>query len=129
MKNAVCLAVPFLIAINSCATAPKYDRKDCSLYTGIDAVRVNPAGALDRHLRVEAAFRVCPPDIGLDEIKRKRIELKHHLVALLSSTTTTQLEDPLRVERLRQALLVMVNEKVMKKGRVIDVLVTAFELE
>ncbi len=72
---------------------------------------------------------MCPPGTGLAEIKRKRIELKHNLVALLSSTSTVQLEDPLRVEKLRQAIKEMSNEKVMRKGRVVDVLITAFELE
>jgi flagellar basal body-associated protein FliL len=129
MKRAVCLAAFYLISTLSCAPTPKYDPKDCALFTEIDPIRVNPAGALDRHLRVEAAFKVCPLGTGLDEIKRKRIELKHNLVALLSSTSATQLEDPLRVEKLRQAIKQMVNHKVMKKGRVIDVLITGFELE
>ncbi len=129
MKSVAGLAALILIAHCSCATTPKYDENDCALFTEIDPVRVNPAGALDRHLRVEAAFKVCPPGTGLDEIKRKRIELKHNLVALLSSTSTVQLEDPLRVEKLRQAIKEMSNEKVMKKGRVVDVLITAFELE
>lgn len=123
------LAALFLIANCSCATTPKYDKKDCALFTEIAPVRVNPAGALDRHLRVEAAFKVCPPGAGLDEIKRKRIELKHNLVALLSGTSMAQLEDPLRVEKLRQAIKEMANAKVMRKGRVVDVLITAFELE
>ena len=129
MKCVDYLAALFLIAHCSCATTPKYNEKDCALFTEIDPIRVNPAGALDRHLRVEAAFKVCPPRTGLDEIKRKRIELKHNLVALLSGISTGQLEDPLRVENLRQAIKEMSNEKVMRKGRVVDVLITAFELE
>lgn len=129
MKRVACLAALYLISACSCATAPKYDPKDCALFTEIDPVRVNPAGALNRHLKVEAAFKVCPPGAGLDEIKRKHIELKHNLVALLSSTSTEQLEDPLRVEKLRQAIKQMANEKVMRKGRVIDVLITEFELK
>ena len=79
-----------------CASTPKYDKEDCPLYTELGPLRVNPAGALDRHLHVDLAFKVCPPDEGLAEIRRKRIELKHELIALLSSKTTEELEHPLR---------------------------------
>ncbi len=129
MTRVAYLAALFLFANFSCTTGPKYAEKDCALFTEIDPILVNPAGALNRHLRVEAAFRVCPSNTGLEEIKRKRIELKHNLVSLLSGTTIAQLEEPLRVEILRQSIKEMVNEKVIRKGRVVDVLITAFELE
>jgi len=115
--------------LGGCASTPKYGEEDCLLYTELGVLRTNPAGALDRHLRMEAAFRVCPPVEGLAEIKRKRIELKHELLRLLSSKTEEELKDPLRVEKLQEEMLLMVNEKVMKKGRVIRVLITSFELE
>ena len=41
---------------------PQYNEADCPVYTDIEEVRVNPAGALDRRLRVRAAFKVCPPE-------------------------------------------------------------------
>ena len=75
------------------------------------------------------AFKVCPPDEGLAEIQRKHIELKHELIALLSSKTREELEHPLRVENLRQEVLRVVNEKLLKKSRLVDVSVTGFELQ
>jgi flagellar basal body-associated protein FliL len=51
------------------------------------------------------------------------------LLALLSSKTIAELEDPLRVEKLQQEILPLVNEKVLKKGRVVEVFVTGFELQ
>ena len=124
---------PFLIALllccTACASTPKYVKEDCPIYTEIKTVRTNPAGAPQRHLRLRAAFKVCPPTEGLAEIKRKRIEMKHHLIALLSSKTAAQLEDPLRVEKLQLEILQMANEKVMKKSNVIEVFITDFELE
>ncbi len=81
------------------------------------------------HLRVEAAFKVCPPDEGLAEIRRKHIELTHGLISLLSSMSEAELEDPLRAEKLRREIMVMANEKVLRKSRVIDVFITAMELE
>jgi flagellar basal body-associated protein FliL len=90
---------------------------------------VNPAGAPDRHLRVEASFRVCPPVDGLAEIQRKRIELKHELISLLTQKTMSELEDPLRAENLRRELQVMANEKVLKRSQVVEVYITGLELE
>lgn len=112
-----------------CAGAVQYSDEDCPVYTDLAAVRVNPAGALDRHLRVEASFRVCPPEEGLAEIRRKHIELKHEIISLLSRKTEQELEDPLRAEKLRRELLEMVNEKVLKRSRVLEVYITELELE
>ena len=114
---------------SGCASTPKYIKDDCPVYTEIGSVRVNPAGAKDRHLRVEAAFKVCPPDEGLAEIRRKHIELKHGLISLLSGKSEAELEDPLRVEKLRREIMVMANEKVLRKSKVIDVFITGMELE
>ncbi len=74
-------------------------------------------------------FKVCPPTEGLSEIKRKRIELKHEVLALLSSKSEEELKDPLRVEKLQEELLLMANKKLMKKGRVVQVMITTFELK
>lgn len=112
-----------------CASTPAYNLKDCPTWEGLGAIEVNPAGAKDRHLRVQAAFRVCPPVEGLAEIERKHIELRHEVISLLSSQTIAQLEDPLRTEKLRQQLLILVNEKVLKKSRVTDVFITGMHLE
>ena len=121
------LAWPVLFG--GCAATPKYAKEDCPLYTEIGTLRANPAGALDRHLRLEAAFRVCPPDAGLAEIKRKHIEVKHHLLALLSAKTRAQLEDPLVIEKLQQEILQTVNRQIFKKSRAEEVFITSFELE
>lgn len=67
--------------------------------------------------------------MGLEEIQRKHIELKHELLALLSSKDAQYLEDPLRVEKLQKEILLLVNQKVLKKGRVVEVLITGFELQ
>jgi flagellar basal body-associated protein FliL len=112
-----------------CASTPKYIAEDCPVFSEIEAVRVNPAWALDRHLRLEAAFKVCPPEEGLAEIRRKRIEIKHTLIRFLSSKTEAELEDPLRVENLRHGIHRIVNEEVMKKGTVEAVFITSMELE
>jgi len=112
-----------------CASTPAYKKADCPLYGELGPVRANPAGALNRHLVVEASFRVCPPVEGLEDIKRKRIELKHEILALLSSKTEAELNDPLRVEKLQKELLLMANRKIMKKGQVVQVLITGFELQ
>ena len=122
------LALAALMAAG-CASAPKYDPDDCPTYSDLDALRVNPAAALDRHLRVQASFRICPPEAGLAEIQRKRIELKHELIALLSAKTVAELEAPLRVENLRREIHAMVNEKVLKRSRVDEVYITELELE
>ena len=112
-----------------CASTPAYEKAECPFYDELGAVRANPAGALNRHLVVQASFQVCPPVEGLDDIKRKRIELKHEMLALLSSKTEAELTDPLRVEKLQKELLLMANRKIMKKGRVVQVLITGFELQ
>ena len=128
LARGVAVAVA-VAAAAGCASAPKYIEADCPVYEGLGEVRVNPAGAPQRYLRFGAAFQVCPPDEGVTEIQRKRIELKHNMLSLLSSQTEQQLNDPLRAEKLREQLLFMVNEKVLKKGRAIDVYITAMELE
>jgi flagellar basal body-associated protein FliL len=92
-------------------------------------VRANPAGALDRHLVVEVNLRVCPPTDGLAELRRRHLELKHEVLALLSSRTEAQLADPLRVEKLQGELLDRLNAKVMRRGRITQVIVTGFELQ
>ena len=112
-----------------CASTPSYNSSECSTYEGPGAIEVNPAGAPDRHLRVQAAFRVCPPVEGLAEIERKRIELRHEVISLLSRQSTTELEDPLRAENLRQQLMILVNEKVLKKSRATDVFITGMHLK
>lgn len=99
------------------------------MYTELGPVRANPAGAMGRNLEVQISLRVCPPIEGASEIKRKRIELKHHMLQLLSSKTTAQLEAPLRVETLQKEVLKMVNSKVLKKGKAVEVFVTGFELK
>ena len=108
---------------------PKYIDEDCPLYTELEAVRVNPAGAKDRHLRVEAAFKVCPPEEGLAEIRRKHIELKHALISFLSGKTEAELEDPHRVEKLRREIMILTNEKVLSNSRVVEVFITGMELK
>jgi flagellar basal body-associated protein FliL len=55
--------------------------------------------------------------------------MKHHLIVLLSAKTTAELEDPLRVEKLQKEILQIANQKVMKKGEVIDVFIADIELE
>jgi flagellar basal body-associated protein FliL len=101
---------------------------ECPLYSELGQVRANPAGALDRHLAVELSFRVCPP-AALPELQRRRIELKHEVLSLLSVKDAAQLTDPLRVEKLQREVLEMVNARLMRKGRVTAVYVTAFELQ
>lgn len=112
-----------------CASTPAYIQDDCPVYKDLGLLRVNPAGAPERHLRVQAAFKVCPPIEGLAEITRKRIELKHHAISLLSSQTEAQLQHPLRAEQLREKLMVTANERVLKNSRVTDVFITEMELE
>jgi flagellar basal body-associated protein FliL len=122
------LALPLLL-LTGCASTPPFLAADCPVFSDLGTVRANPAGALDRHLAVEAHFRVSPPVEGLAEIKRKRFELKHEILALLSAKTSEDLNVPLRVELLQRELLQMANERIMRKGRVIQVLITGFELE
>lgn len=111
------------------ATTPEYSEEDCQLYTELEVVRVNPAGAPNRHLRLQVAFKVCPPDEGLVEIRRKRIELKHTMISLLSGKTEEELENVHRVEKLRREIIAVTNEKVLRSSRVINVSITEFELE
>ena len=131
MKSAFPIAVLFALGstyTNGCAPTPKYIEEDCPIFTELEEVRVNPAGALDSHLRVKMAFKVCPPAEGMAEIRRKRIELKHELISLLSSMSREELEHPRRIENVRQAVMRQVNEQLMKKGAVVDVSITDFEL-
>lgn len=116
-------------AFIGCTSISPPAEENCALYTDLGVVRANPAGALDRHLAVEANFKVCPTQEGLAEIRRKHIELKHEMLALLSRKTEEELNHPLRVERLQTELLDLANQKIMKKGRVVQVLITRFELE
>lgn len=51
------------------------------------------------------------------------------MIGLLSGQTTEDLEDPLRAEQLRQQLLLMVNEKVLKKSKVKEVFITGMHLQ
>jgi flagellar basal body-associated protein FliL len=92
---------------------PSYNKDECPTYTDLGPLRANPAGALDRHLQIEVAFKVCPPEAGLAEIQRKHIELKHDLLSLLSAKTQAQLEDPLRIENLRVEIHQMVNNNTV----------------
>ncbi|MFA6111781.1 MAG: flagellar basal body-associated FliL family protein, partial [Candidatus Latescibacterota bacterium] len=66
---------------------------------------------------------------GMAEIRRKHLELKHEVLALLSSRTEAELADPLRVEKLQAELLERINARIMRKGRAVQVMVTGFELE
>ena len=122
-------AILLLAYCTGCASTPAYSPKECPIWEGLAPIQVNPGGARDRHLRVQAAFQVCPPVDGIAEIERKRIELRHEAISLLSSQTTTQLEDPLRAEKLRAQLLILANEKVLKKARVTEVFITGMHLE
>jgi flagellar basal body-associated protein FliL len=124
--------LPLLLAaiwFAGCAPTPQYIEEDCPTWEGLGTVRVNPAGATSRHLRLQAAFRVCPPDEGRAEVERKRIELRHEVIALLSAQTEKDLEDPLRAERLREQLMILANERVLRKSQVVDVFITGMELE
>ena len=124
------LVVLLLLAVlGGCSFGPQYNSETCPIYDQLGPLRVNPAGAPQQHLLVEVAFRVCPPQTGPTELGRKHIELKHHLIALLSAKTAPELEDPLRVEKLQRQLLESVNREVLKKGKVVEVYVTGFELK
>lgn len=119
-----------LVAIlGGCTPPPSYDKQDCPLYTELGAVRANPAGAMNRHLEVQLTFKVCPPETGIAEIRRKRIELKQALLKLMSAKTTVELEDPLRIEKLQREVHVLVNKKILKKAKVEEVYVTGFEMK
>ena len=126
------LSAIFTVAVaGACASTstPAYVENECPMYTDLGAVRVNPAGSRERHLHVEVAFKVCPPDAGLAEIKRKRIELKHALISLLSGQSEAELEDPLRAEKLRAQIREVVNREVLVKGQAVDVFLTRMELQ
>ena len=84
---------------------------------------------MGRSLEVQLTFKVCPPEEGMPEICRKRIELKQAVLKLLSAKTTLELEDPLRVEKLQHEVHLMVNKKVLKKAKVEEVYVTGFEVK
>ena len=84
---------------------------------------------MGRSLEVQLTFKVCPPEEGMAEICRKRIELKQAVLKLLSAKTTLELEDPLRVEKLQHEVHLMVNKKVLKKAKVEEVYVTGFEVK
>ena len=112
----------------SCAPHASYEKSDCEFFSGLDPIRANPAGALDRQLELQVAFRICPPKGGLAEITRKRIELKHNLLGLLSAKSEEQLKDPLRIEILQQEIQELVNKQILKKGKAVEVFITSFEL-
>lgn len=122
-------AVLMAAVLAACASTPRYDKEDCPTWDDLEAIEVNPAGAMDRLLRVQAAFRVCPPVEGLAEIERKRIELRHEMIALISAKSEAELENPLRTETLRGQLLVLVNEKVLKRSTVTEVFITELHLK
>lgn len=118
-----------VLTLAGCASTPVYVEAECPVFSDLGVVRANPAGVLDRHLFVEASFRVCPPGDGLEEIRRRHIELRFEMLALISAMTLDELTDPLRVEHIQHALRELVNDRVMRTGRVVDVYVTAFELK
>jgi len=126
--TAFTLCIVFISLYSSCTPPPSYDQSECAMYTGLGPVRANPAGAMGRNVEVQISLRVCPPVEGLAEIKRKRIELKHNMLKLLSAKTTAQLEDPLRVETLQKEVRKMVNGRVLKKSNVVEVFITGFEV-
>jgi flagellar basal body-associated protein FliL len=132
MRSPATRLLILLLAVSAwaaCAPPPAYEKSDCAMYTELGPVRANPAGAMGRNLEVQISLRVCPPVEGAAEIKRKRIELKHHMLQLLSGKTTAELEDPLRVEKLQKEVQKMVNGKVLKKGKAVEVFITGFELK
>ena len=122
------LSIAFACLYGACSPPPAYDQSECAMYTELGPVRANPAGAMGRNVEVQISLRVCPPVEGMAEIKRKRIELKHNMLQLLSTKTTAQLEDPLRVETLQREVRKMVNENVLKKGKAVEVFITGFEV-
>tara|TARA_B100001094_G_C17858409_1_gene636175 strand:+ start:256 stop:654 length:399 start_codon:yes stop_codon:yes gene_type:complete len=111
-----------------CTPHISYEKSDCDLFSGMDPIRANPAGALNRQLELQVAFRLCPPKDGLEEIKRKRIELKHHLLEMLSAKSEEELKDPLRIEIVQQEIKYLINNRILKKGKAVEVFVTSFEL-
>ena len=128
VPTAFLLYIVFVSFHSACTPPPVYDQSECDMYTELGLVRANPAGAMGNNVEVQISLRVCPPVEGLAEIKRKRIELKHNMLQLLSAKTTAQLEDPLRVETLQREVRKMVNENVLKKGKAVEVFITGFEV-
>ena len=126
--TAFTLCIVFVSLYSACTSPPAYDQSECAMYTELGPVRANPAGAMGRNLEVQISLRICPPVGGLAEIKRKRIELKHNMLKLLSAKTTAQLEDPLRVETLQTEVLRMVNRHILKKSNAVEVFITGFEV-
>ena len=126
--TAFTLCVVFVSLYSACMPPPAYDQSECAMYTELGPVRANPAGAMGRNLEVQISLRIWPTVRGLAEIKRKRIELKHNMLKLLSAKTTAQLEDPRRVETLQREVRKMVNEHVVKKGNAVEVFITGFEV-
>ena len=47
--------------VAGCASTPAYNQTECPTWEGLGAIEVNPAGAMDRHLRVQADFLIGPP--------------------------------------------------------------------
>ena len=117
-----------ILFLFSCAPHISYEKSDCELFSGLDPIRANPAGALDKQLELQVAFRLCPPKDGLAEILRKKIELKHNLLGLLSAKSEEQLKDPLRIEILQLEIQQLVNGQILKKGKAVEVFITGFEL-
>ena len=124
----ILLAVVF-ISLGFLGLAPhaSYEKSDCELFSGLGLIQANPAGVLDKRLEV-VSLRICPPIDGLAEITRKKIELKHNLLRLLSAKSEEQLKDPLRIEILQQEIKELVNGEILKKGKAVEVFITRFEL-
>ncbi len=121
--------VTLLAVFCGCSPPPSYDKDDCPLYSELGPVRANPAGAMGRNLEAQFTFKVCPPETGVAEIRRKRIELKQALLKLMSAKTTDALEDPLRIEKLQREVHLLVNKEILKKAKVQEVYVTGFEVK
>ena len=113
----------------SCTPPPSYDKQDCPMYSELGLVRANPAGAMGRNIEAQFTFKVCPPETGLAEIRRKRIELKQALLKMMSSKTAEELEDPLRIEKIQREVHLLVNKEILKKAKVEEVYVTGFEVK
>ena len=118
-----------IVFLCSCAPPPSYDKQDCPIYSELGSVRANPAGALGHRLEAQFAFKVCPPETGIEEIRRKRIELKQALLKRMSAMTTDELEHPQRIEELQREIHYLVNKEILKKAKVEEVYVTGFEVK
>ena len=125
----ILLAVIFIsLGFWGCTPHASYEKSDCELFSGLGLIQANPAGVLDKRLEVQVSLRICPPIDGLAEITRKKIELKHNLLRLLSAKSEEQLKDPLRIEVLQQEIKELVNGEILKKGKAVEVFITRFEL-